>query len=228
MSQTLNNLKLVLFDLDWTLYDADQFYLQAWEMVATSVHQQYLPAITISELKTSLTNIWSELGPTEPYLFNKWMSNYGIYNKEVVQLAFDTLHGNWIPHLQPYEGVTEVLLKIAQKVKIAVLTEGRAGTQMRKIKALGLHSLFDEIFITDKIGAAKITSEPMKYVARHYDYRSSEILVVGDSYEKDITVPKLLGSHTALILHSAEDANAADYPDADLVLQSTASLINIL
>ena len=93
------------------------------------------------------------------------------------------------------DGVKEVLDRLVERgIRMAVVTDGRAGTQRRKIEALGLDSYVapDLIFISEETGHDKKDKEAFAAVVRRLPEARS-FVYVGDNPEKDFYWPNLLG-----------------------------------
>jgi putative hydrolase of the HAD superfamily len=84
------------------------------------------------------------------------------------------------PHALPL-----VHLLRSQGKKIAVITEGPQDAQERTLAALGLMSLIDYLATTNKLGVAKIDGM-FPYVLQTLRVSAGELIMVGDSWERDM------------------------------------------
>lgn len=58
-----------------------------------------------------------------------------------------------IPEIKLYDGVFDLILSLKNKgLKVGIITDGRVSGQKKKIQALGLDELVDDIIITDELG----------------------------------------------------------------------------
>ena len=80
--------------------------------------------------------------------------------------------------------------------RLAILTDGRPNGQRKKIEALGLAALVDEILITDDLGGAQFR-KPNDVGFRILKYRLGvpyeHMAYVGDNPKKDFHAPRMLG-----------------------------------
>ena len=85
------------------------------------------------------------------------------------------------------DGARELLAALYGKVKLYIVTNGLAKVQNSRYKLTGFDKIFDGIFISEKIGANKPSSEFFEYVAEHIDgFEKSKALIIGDSLSSDI------------------------------------------
>ena len=186
----------IVFDLDWTLYDADTFYDAAWRRVAAHVAGATgQPADVLTNL---LVHVWKQQGPSCPDLFDRWTERAALPAQPWVQTAIDVLHGDWRVGLAPYPGVI-ALLRGLSDVSLGLLTEGRTATQRRKLDALGLDSFFDSIVVSEEIGTRKSTGKPYAEICRRLGVEPRQTLSVGDRFDSDVVPPAALGAMTCLV-----------------------------
>ena len=80
-----------------------------------------------------------------------------------------------------------IVKELKESVKQYAVTNGTFAAQERKLKKSGLIELFDDVFISDKIGWEKPSMGFFNYVFETMpDYSQSEMLIVGDSLTSDI------------------------------------------
>ena len=80
-----------------------------------------------------------------------------------------------------------IVKELKESVKQYAVTNGTFAAQERKLKKSGLIELFDDVFISDKIGWEKPSMGFFNYVFENMpDYSKSEMLIVGDSLTSDI------------------------------------------
>ena len=81
-------------------------------------------------------------------------------------------------------------------IKVGIITDGRVSGQKRKIQALGLDRLIDDIIITDELGGMQFR-KPCDIAFRIMQHRwgipFEQMVYVGDNAEKDFQAPKQLG-----------------------------------
>ena len=81
----------------------------------------------------------------------------------------------------------ELIKELKGQVKQYAVTNGSFNVQSRKLAKSGLIELFDDCFISDKIGVEKPSVEFFNHVKNHIDkVIDDEILIVGDSLTSDM------------------------------------------
>ncbi|MFH1847722.1 MAG: HAD family hydrolase, partial [Candidatus Omnitrophota bacterium] len=103
--------------------------------------------------------------------------------------------------------------------KLAIVTEESRDLTDAKLEALGLAKNFQIILTSDDIGAMKPDERYYKKAFARLKVLPSECLVVGDSYHKDLAIPKKLGAAVVCIGESRE---------ADYSIKSYRSFLRIL
>lgn len=81
----------------------------------------------------------------------------------------------------------ETVTALKDKVKQYAVTNGTDVAQTRKLRKSGLDKIFDDVFISDRIGSEKPSVEFFDFVKNKIgDYNNDEIMIVGDSLTSDI------------------------------------------
>lgn len=83
--------------------------------------------------------------------------------------------------------INNSLLQLKERVKIAILTNGKSKEQIFKINNLDIKMIFeDNIFISQDIGFEKPDSNAFLAVTNKLNVLPKECLFIGDSYKNDI------------------------------------------
>ena len=129
--------------------------------------------------------------------------------REIVAEAFDRLHID-APALvneigdayaleredtiRPFSGAVETLRQLRVRgVRLALVTNGAAEIQRRKIDRFGLASLFDCIVIEGEFGVGKPDERVYRYALDQLDTKPEETWMVGDNLEWEVRAPQRLG-----------------------------------
>ena len=81
----------------------------------------------------------------------------------------------------------ELLKELKGKIRQYAVTNGTKVAQDRKLKSSGLAELFDDIFISEEVGAEKPTLEFFEQVWKKIGrYENDEVMIVGDSLTSDM------------------------------------------
>ena len=100
----------------------------------------------------------------------------------VNKLYFDKLCGTGYL----LEGAQEFLTALKERGKVYLITNGTPPAQYGRLDSLGIRPLFDGIFVSDEIGAAKPSREFFSYVLAAIEKGAKDCVVIGDSLSSDI------------------------------------------
>lgn len=175
----------VIFDLDDTLYSEKQYVRSGYKAVA-----QLLGDESISD---KLWAYFEEGKPAIDLLLNELNC---IEKKEVCVNAYREHN----PEITLYDGVCELIQKLKSRgINVGIITDGRISGQKKKIQALGLDQLIEDIIITDELGGLQFR-KPCDIAFRIMQHRwgipFEQIVYIGDNPEKDFQAPKQLGMQT--------------------------------
>ena len=173
----------IVFDLDYTLYDADLFYRGAFRDVAQSLALRYERDGGV--LLTSLVEHWQRLTGRHLHLFDEFLAHNDLPDREMPQCV-KLLHrhrGN----LALYPDARRLLEALPDTVPVGIVTDGNAMMQRNKVAALGLVGRFDAICFTADGGHAwhKPSPLPFQAVLRRLDVPAHQAIYVGDNPRTD-------------------------------------------
>lgn len=208
----MNQDKLIIFDLDNTLYDFDHH----WENGHTQVFQQLkldneIDYHLFMEIYRKEDNkLWQQLNKDEITLselrayrpintlkcFGKNLSYRG--GEAFYALMFKYL----ISDIQIDKEINKLLEKLSAVYKLAILTNGFAKEQKMKIKKLDIVDYFTNIYISENIGIEKPMLEAFQKVLANESVLPKNTLMVGDSLRNDIMPAKRLGINTLHLSYS--------------------------
>ena len=183
--------KVVVFDLDDTLYKEIDFLMSGYRKVAELVEKRYgVDAhVAYDQMMT-----WYRRGENA---FEKLNEKYGIDNPIGDYLDVYRYH---YPNISLAQGVSETLDALKEAgCELAIITDGREVTQRQKIEALGLeHWILPElIFINEDKKYFKPNhlsfDRLMLTCYEWYPDTELEFYYVGDNTEKDFLAPNELG-----------------------------------
>jgi putative hydrolase of the HAD superfamily len=103
-----------------------------------------------------------------------------------------------------YDDVWPVLAGLrARGIRTAILTNGPADGQRRKLKATGLEQSVDHVAIGEEVGVSKPDARAFHRVVERFSLANSEALMVGDSPELDYDAA--LGAGLMAVLLDRDD-----------------------
>ncbi|TBL73005.1 HAD family hydrolase [Paenibacillus thalictri] len=150
-----DDIELVGFDMDGTLYDEYDFIQQAYGPIA-----KYIAEVSNTpkeEIYTWMLERWNCKGSSYPYIFDEVLQLRGIHEEEKnrhVKVCL-TLYRECRPQIQLSDEVVKILDQCIDQYQCFLLTDGGSRLQHSKIKSLGLPKWFsyDSIIVTGDFGA---------------------------------------------------------------------------
>ena len=188
VEQYLDDVEGVIFDLDDTLYSEKDYVKSGYKVVARLLGDEALADrlwIYFENGKPAIDKVLNELGC--------------IGRKEECMEAYR----EQMPEIKLYDGVVELILELKSKgIKVGIITDGRVTGQKRKLQALGLDKLIDDIIITDELGSTQFRKPcdiAFRIIQRRWELPFEQMVYVGDNAEKDFQAPKQLGMRSIFL-----------------------------
>lgn len=97
-------------------------------------------------------------------------------------------------------------------IKLALLTNGNANGQRRKIERFGLAPYFDCILIEEEFGVGKPEPGIYEHAMKQLAVSAEETWMIGDNYEWEILAPQKLGIRGIWVSHSREQDPDGEAP----------------
>lgn len=190
------SIKAVVFDMDDTLYKEEEYVLSGFRAIDQWV-QNHFNSIGFYDYAVELF----KKGERE-FIFDKGLSKMNlIYDKRLI-LSLVNIYRNHKPDIRLLEDASWVLENLFRKVKLGLITDGYHVSQIQKIRALGLDTLFDSIILSDKYGRDnwKPSKLPYEEARLQLQCEHHECVYIGDNIKKDFVTAKKLGWRTIHIL----------------------------
>lgn len=188
-------IKAIFFDLDDTLHDFKRVsggamvhvyeeIVKRYGLDKTRLRERYSELITQAEEHAFLDGRLSTDYRTER--FRNLLQTFGIQDegfvKELVGLYRKELENG----LSLFPGFHSRLKDLQQKYDLCIVTEGPVDAQQRTIEILGIKDYFKRIFISGELKKIKSTGELFKHAIKESGYSAQEIMLIGDSYKRDV------------------------------------------
>lgn len=107
------------------------------------------------------------------------------------------------------EGALPFIEALKMRGKVYLITNGTPAAQYGRLDSLGIRRIFDGIFVSDEIGAAKPSKKFFDYVLSSTGADPQTSLVIGDSLSSDIAGAANAGLHC--IWYNPSGASSAGF-----------------
>lgn len=196
--------EILLFDLDGTLLDFDASEHAAL-IKLFAAHGITVTDELIETYKTVNNGFWRAYERGEISMsvlldtrFGKTMSHFGI----------DIDGASWEKEYRGYLGdfafiideADDILKKLASCHRVFAVTNGVGDTQINRLKLAGIIDCFEDIFVSQLVGAQKPSKMFFDYVERNIaGFDKSKALIIGDSLLTDIAGGMNAGIDTCFV-----------------------------
>ena len=188
IKQHLDGLKVIVFDMDDTLYGEKEYVRSGYRAIAK----------TMPEVEDMEEKLWKAFEERKSAI-DEVLLQEGIYSEEVKQKCL-TAYRFQEPEITLYEGVEALLVWLKEQgYKIGIITDGRPEGQRAKIKALGLETMVDHIIVTDELGGIEYRKPNKAAFVKMQEVLGvpfEEMCYIGDNKKKDFIAPQLLHMKT--------------------------------
>lgn len=232
----MHNIKGIIFDYGGTL-DTNGVH---WFHIFRQVYAKLLPHITEEQLREAY--VYAErylathrtIEPCDDFLAM-------LHKKVTIQMGQLTSsadeHKSHVAisqvaeacdaHVRSYLEQTRKLLDTLSAHYPLVLVSNFYGNIHAVLRSYGIDSYFSEVIESAVVGIRKPDPRIFALGVEALGFRPEEVLVVGDSYSKDIVPAHSIGCHTLWLkgLGWSTDNEATEYPDADAIIADIAELL---
>lgn len=229
-----SELRVVVFDMDDTLYPEMQFVRGGMDAAAQLLSERSgAPQAGVRVLLGELLDEDLRQYGRARSVFDRAMEQLGLMpTAESVRDVVEAYRSH-APHLTPFPDVPVALPSIASRFPLGLITDGPSHVQRAKFDALGLEKRFAFAVFTGDAGPEASKPAPWGYQEHesHFGMSGSAFVYVADNPAKDFVGARALGWHTVRIrrqegLHASVEA-APGY-EADAELRSLAELPTLL
>lgn len=198
----------VIFDLDDTLYSEKQYVRSGYKAVAKLLGDEALA-----------DRLWTYFENGKPAI-DELLNELDCMGRREECLEAYREH---IPEITLYDGVADLILELKRKgIKVGIITDGRVSGQKRKLQALGLDKLIDDIIITDELGGTQFRKPcdiAFRIMQRRWGLPFEQMVYVGDNAEKDFQAPKQLGMRSVWV-QNKEGLYQKNATDIDVIQEN--------
>lgn len=223
--------KLIIFDLDDTLFDYEETekyaIIKACEKFCViyegDLYSQYKEANNIirKEYKLLTTNNIQQFRDLRVKKFFSLINNNNINSKDFIQ---EYLKHSTVGIL--IEGVQATLEKLNGILKV-VATNGTNFPRQNKLQSSYIAKYFDAYYSAENLGVAKPNSEFFLKIIKKFNVSKDDVLIVGDDYSTDIQAAIELGID-ACWFNFRQKELTAKFPNNVYVIEKFNELISIV
>jgi putative hydrolase of the HAD superfamily len=188
--------KVVIFDMDDTLYDEASFVLSGLRAVADFMSRQWgIPRRgALSTMRRTLAR------EGRGAIFDAALKQYGHFSKQAVTSCLNRYRSH-DPEIRLYPDAKRALKRL-DCYSLYIVTDGNPRVQRSKARALGLPSLVKQVFVTWHYGRSHGKPSPilLNRIAEREDALPSEVVYIGDDPNKDFVGIRPLGFKTLRVM----------------------------
>lgn len=231
-------MQTIIFDVDDTLYDQAQSFQRTFdEVIGTEIDADTLDSLYRSSRKYSeILFDQSEKGEIsvsewQSGRFKNALKDHGIVIDDKRARVFDDTYNLKQSQITLFPEVEDLLNELSKKdVQLAILTNGETERQTMKINTLALEKWIpkDHIFISGSYGVAKPNEDIFHIVEKALATEPSQMVYVGDSFEKDIVGAKQVGWQAIWMNHRQRKPNPESGHVADVEVDNAQALYDYL
>jgi putative hydrolase of the HAD superfamily len=184
-------IKVILFDLDGTLYNSTEVRRKFAEAAYHALAK--LKNISVDEAASLIEDTREKLKKKHgfPVPYTLTLVRFGMpvetWHKENIEF-FDPRD-----HLSANGELREKLLDLRKRCRLAILTNNNEVQAGRILQALKVQDLFDRVFTYNSFKTMKPNPQFFKRAAKEMEVVPEECLVVGDRYSVDLIPAQNLG-----------------------------------
>ena len=214
----MQKIRAILFDLDNTLID----FMQMKEESCKAAVQAMISAgleMDQKEAFCSLMDTYYRLGLESDFAFTQFLKENNQFDHKILAAAINKYQETKASYVKPYPNVKSVLKNLKEKgLVLAIVTDAPKTKAYQRLLLMGLDQYFTFVVGFEDTNLKKHTGLPLKMGIEMLkkeipDLLNSEILMVGDSIDRDLNPARNLGLKTALAKYGQikEERGIVDY-----------------
>ena len=127
----------------------------------------------------------------------------------------------------PFPGAIETLRTLGSKgVRLALITNGTAEGQRRKIEKFDLSGLFEYILVEGEFGVGKPDERVYLHALKELKVEPQESWMVGDNLEWDVEAPQRLGIYSIWVNFEGKGLPESTEVEPDRIVTSISQLLD--
>ena len=214
----------VIFDLDDTLFPQSAWLAGAFDLVADEAERLGCDRRRLRDALDEAVAEGSDRGNTIDRALHA-AGERGV-DPAVLVRAFHS----FVPsRIDPYPGVEAAVRSLAERVPLAIVTDGHPPGQRGKLAAIGLERYFSAVVCSDEMGreARKPNPAGMLLALEMLGRPAEEVAVIGDRPDKDIAAALAAGVR-AVRVQTGEHRAQQDLPGTWASVGTVAEAVSIV
>ena len=214
----MHKIRAILFDLDNTLID---FIRMKEESCRAAVKAMVASGLRMKEEQAyeRVMKTYFDVGIESDRAFSEFLRSVDQFDHKILASGINTYLETKNKFLKPYPNVKQVLGKLKRKgVFLSIVTDAPKTKAYQRLIGMGIEPYFKFVVGHEDTNKSKHTGLPLLLALEMLrkecpNITNPEILMVGDSIEKDIVPAKKLGLKTALAKYGQKtiEIGFADY-----------------
>lgn len=210
-------IKGVIFDLDNTVYSYDICHEYAMRKLGDYVCQKYT---------LNLAQFGEAFEKAKKYV-KKRLCNTGVSHNRMLYMQrfleiigekpaleavalYDIYWNSMFENMRTFDYVIPLMERLKErKIMIGILTDLTAHIQHRKLAHMGLSEYVDIMVTSEEAGQEKPSEVAFELIIKKSEVLPWELLMIGDSYEKDIKGAENVGMNALLFEVNKKDSMVA-------------------
>lgn len=228
-SMDTNNIKVIGFDADDTLWINETYFREAEESFFDLL-EDYMPKHSLARelLAIEISNLKLYGYGIKAFMLSMIETALKIGGKtlpiEVISKVIEIGRKQLDMPVILLDGVLDVLGQLKRKYKLVVVTKGDLLDQERKLEKSGLATYFHHIEIVSE----KTTHDYQKLL-KHLDIQASEFMMIGNSLKSDVLPVLELGGYGIHVpFHTTWEHEHVDVIITDEKFHSASRIVDIL
>jgi len=204
----------ILFDLDGTIVDSKEAYLEAARTAFAAMGQETVNIKVMTEIPKRLEQNMS---------INDLISRIDV--DRFLQIYLKAYYDATASRTKPFPNVADTLKKLSEKAKLALTTRRHVPTKevIRQLEEFGLAKYFQKVVTAFDTMNPKPSPEALLECSKQLKVEACECVVVGDSVV-DVRAGKNAGANTVAVLSGIFSREELEKEKPDLILKSVKEL----
>jgi putative hydrolase of the HAD superfamily len=196
-------IKAVIFDIDNTLVDFLEMKRRCLGPAVDAMIAAGLKMRKEAALK-KIYELYSKYGMEYKLIFQEFLKTVNQYDYKI--LAAGIVGYRSKRKVRPYPGIVAVIKKLKKKgIKLAIVSDAPNLKAWIRLTYMGIEDMFDVVVAFDDTKMAKPATLPFEKAVAELKVKRGEVLMIGDSPERDIAGARHMGFHTCFARYGNPD-----------------------